>query len=160
VNPEFDISYDAAEFEAAARASEDAESGSEEWIEGLSRVASLYRGPFASSFDSAWAEQVRRRYEEMYLSSVLALASAALHRGDAAEAVRMAQSVIEVDALNEDATYRLMEAHVRRGNLELATRAYRRLYDALRTELGSEPSQRVKTLYQRVLSGDALDDTL
>jgi len=160
VNPEFDISYDAAEFEEAARASEDAESGSEEWVEGLSRVASLYRGPFASSFDSAWAEQVRRRYEEMYLSSVLALASAALHRGDPAEAARMAESVIATDPLNEDATYRLMEAHVQRGNLELATRAYRRLHDALRAEMGSEPSQRVKTLYQRVLSGDALDDTL
>jgi len=160
VNPEFDVSYDAAEFEQAARASEDAEPGSEAWAEGLSRVASLYRGPFASSFDSSWAEQVRRRYEEMYLSSVLALASAALRRGDAAEAVRMAESVIAMDPLNEDAAYRLMEAHVQRGNLELATRAYRRLHDALRADMGSEPSQRVKALYQRVLSGDALDDTL
>jgi DNA-binding SARP family transcriptional activator len=96
----------------------------------------------------------------MYLSSVLALASAALHRGDPAEAARMAESVIATDPLNEDATFRLMEAHVQRGNLELATRAYRRLHDALRAEMGSEPSQRVKTLYQRVLSGDALDDTL
>jgi len=159
VNPEFDISYDAAELEEAARASEDAEQGSEEWVTGLSRVASLYRGPFASSFDSAWAEQARRHYEDMYLSSVLALASAALHRGDAAEAIRMAESVIGTDPLNEDATYRLMEAHVQRGNLELATRAYRRLHDALREE-GAEPSPRVKTLYQRALTGDALDDTL
>ena len=160
VNPEFDVSYDAAEFEEAARSSEDAEPGSAEWAEGLSRVASLYRGPFASSFDSAWAEQARRRYEDMYLSSVLALASSALHRGDAAEAIRMAESVIATDPLNEDAAYRLMEAHVQRGNLQLATRAYRRLYDAMRSELGSEPSPRVKALYQRVLSGDALDDTL
>ena len=160
VNPEFDVSYDAAEFEEAARASDDAEPGSEAWAEGLSRVASLYRGPFASSFDSSWAEQVRRRYEEMYLSSVLALASSALRRGDAAEAVRMAESVIAMDPLNEDAAYRLMEAHVQRGNLELATRAYRRLHDALRSEMDSEPSPRVRALYQRVLSGDALDDTL
>lgn len=160
VNPEFDVSYDAAEFEAAARASENAEPDSSEWAEGLSRVASLYRGPFASSFDSAWAEQARRRYEEMYLSSVLALAASALHRGDAAEAIRMAESVIATDPLNEDAAFRLMEAHVQRGNLQLATRAYRRLYDAMRSELGTEPSPRVKALYQRVLSGDALDDTL
>lgn len=160
VNPEFDISYDANELEEAARESESAEPGSEEWAAGLSKVASLYRGPFASSFDSAWAEQARRRYEDMYLSSVLALASAALRRGDPAEAIRMAESVIATDPLNEDAAYRLMEAHVQQGNLELATRTYRRLHDALRDEMDSEPSPRVQTLYRRVLSGDALDDTL
>lgn len=160
VNPDFEVSYDAAELEEAARSSETAEPGSAEWAEGLARVATLYRGPFASSFESSWAEQARRRYEDMYLSSVLALAVAALHRGDPAEAIRMAESVIAVDPLNEDATYRLMEAHVQRGNLELATRAYRRLHDTMRDEMDSEPSPRVRTLYQRVLSGDALDDTL
>lgn len=72
----------------------------------------------------------------------------------------MAEAVIEVDPLNEDATLRLMEAHVRRGNLDLATRAYRRLHDQLRSELGSQPSSRVRELYQRVLSGEALDDSL
>ncbi len=72
----------------------------------------------------------------------------------------MAESVIAMDPLNEDAAYRLMEAHVQGGNLELATRAYRRLHDALRKDMDAEPSPRVKALYQRVLSGDALDDTL
>ncbi|MCK9485935.1 MAG: tetratricopeptide repeat protein [Dehalococcoidia bacterium] len=159
VNPDFDVSYDAAEFEEFARKTDQAEPGTDEWAEGLSKVIGLYRGPFASSFEGEWAEEARRRYEEMYLSSMLALASAALHRGDAAEAITMAGSVIEVDPLNEDATLRLMEAHVWRGNLDLAARAYRRLHDEMRAELGSEPSARVRTLYQRVLSGDALDDS-
>jgi len=158
VNPEFDVSYDAAEFEEAARASREAEPGSDEWAKGLSELASLYRGPFASSFESAWAEEPRRRYEEMYSSSLLALAMAALRRGDAAEAVRLAESVIAADPINEDATYRVMEAHIQLGNLELATRAYRRLHDALMEDMGSEPSRRVRTLYQRVISGEALDD--
>ena len=72
----------------------------------------------------------------------------------------MAESVIARDPLNEDAAYRLMEAHVRQGNLDLAARAYRRLHDVLRSELDAEPSPRVRTLYQRVLTGEALDDTL
>jgi len=158
VNPEFEVSYDAAEFEEAARLSEQAEPGSDEWVTGLSQLAELYRGPFASSFDSSWAEEPRRRYEEMYASSLLALATAALRRGDAMEAVRVAESVISADPLNEDAAYRLMEAHIQLGNLELATRTYRRLHDALQEELGEEPSRRTRTLYQRVLSGEALDD--
>jgi LuxR family transcriptional regulator, maltose regulon positive regulatory protein len=158
VNPEFDVSYDAAEFEEATLEAERAEPGSDEWAEGLRRVTALYRGPFAASFDSQWAEEARRRYEEMYGSSLLALARAALRRGDPAEAVRMAESVIASDPLNEDAAFRLMEAHVQLGNLDLAARAYRRLHDALQDELDAVPSQRVRTLYQRVLSGEALDD--
>jgi DNA-binding SARP family transcriptional activator len=160
VNPEFDVWYDAAEFEEVRKQAEAAEPGSDDWSEGLSRVVGLYRGPFASSFDSEWAEEVRRRYEEMYLSSMLALSVAALNRGDAPEAIRMAEAVISIDPLNEDATYRLMEAHARRSNLDLATRAYRRLHDAMRSELGAEPGARTKALYQRVLSGDALDDSV
>ncbi len=72
----------------------------------------------------------------------------------------MAEGVIAIDPLNEDATYRLMEAHARRGNLDLAARAYRRLHDQMRADLGAEPSRHVKALYQRVLSGEALDDSL
>ncbi len=160
VNPEFDIWFDAAEFERGIQQAEQAPSGSEAWVDGVSKVIQLYHGSFASSFESDWAEAARRRYEEMYLSSTLALASAALHRGDAAEAIRMAEAVLELDPVNEDAAYRVMEAHVRRGNLDLATRTYRRLHDAMRDELGEPPSSRVRALYTRVLSGEALDDAI
>ena len=157
VNPEFDITYDAQEFEAHAAEAERAEAGSVAWREGLSRAVGLYRGPFAASFESDWAEDARRRYEEIYLSCMLALSSAALRRGDAGEAVTMAEAVIAVDPLNEDATYRVMEAHAQRGHLDLATRAYRHLSDAMRDELGTSPSRRLRTLYDRVISGEALD---
>ena len=69
----------------------------------------------------------------------------------------MAEAVIAVDPLNEDATYRVMEAHAQRGHLDLATRAYRHLSDAMRDELGTSPSRRLRTLYDRVISGEALD---
>lgn len=157
VNPEFDVSYDAQEFEAHTAEAERAEPGSAAWRDGLSRAVGLYRGPFAASFESDWAEDARRRYEEIYLSCMLALSAHALRRGDAMEAVTMAESVIAVDPLNEDATYRLMQAQAQRGHLDLATRAYRRLHDAFRDELGTTPSHRLRALYDRVISGEALD---
>ncbi len=158
VNPDFDVWYDAAEFEEVARAAERSEPWSEEWLEGLARAVGLYRGPFGAGLGSEWVEEARERYKDMYLTSMVALAQAALKRGDAAEAVRMAQSVIDVDPLNEDATFRLMEAHARRQDLDQAARAYRRLSDALRADLGTRPSPRLRALYDRVLSGEALDD--
>ena len=157
VNPEFDISYDVREFEKHAADADHADPGSPAWREGLARAVGLYRGPFATSFESDWAEDARRRYEEIYLSCSLALSAAALRRGDTAEAVTMAEAVIAVDPLNEDATYAAMQAHVQNGHLDLATRAYRHLHDAMRDELGEAPSRRLQTLYQRVLSGEALD---
>jgi DNA-binding SARP family transcriptional activator len=158
VNPDFDIWYDVAEFEDRTRAADQEEPWSESWSRDLGEAVGLYRGPFAASFDSEWAEEARRRYQSVYLSSMLALATSALQRGDPAEAITLAQSVIAVDPLNEDATYRLMQAHARRGNLEQATRAYRVLHDGMRDELGDRPSAAVRELYQRVLSGEALDD--
>ena len=160
VNPDFDVSYDAAEFEETLKQTDTVEPGTPDWVESMGKVVGLYRGPFASTFDSEWAEEIRRRYEEMYLSSMLALSTAALNGGDAAEAITMAEGVIAVDPMNEDATYRLMEAHSRRGNLDMAARAYRRLHDLMRSDLNAEPSSRVKALYQRVLSGEALDNPL
>ncbi len=158
VNPEFDVWYDAAEFDEIARSTERVEPWSQEWVDGLARAVGLYRGPFAAGLESEWVEEARERYQDMYLTSMLALAQAALTRGDPAEAVRMAQGVIDVDPLNEDATYRVMEAHARRQDLDQAARAYRRLSDGLRDELGARPSARLRTLYDRVLSGEALDD--
>ncbi len=158
VNPDFDIWYDAAEFEKGLQQAETAPRGSEEWASGVSKVIQLYAGSFASGFESDWVEAARQRYEDMYLSNTVALASAALRRGDAAEAIRMAESVLAVDPLNEDAAIRVMQGHVHRGNLDLAARAYRRLHDAMQDEVGGTPSARVRTLYKRVLSGEALDD--
>lgn len=158
VNPDFDVWYDAAEFEESARSTERSEPWSQEWVDGLARAVGLYRGPFGAGLESEWVEEARERYQDMYLTSMLALAQSALKRGDPAEAVRMAQSVVDVDPLNEDATFRVMEAHARRQDLDQAARAYRRLSDALRAETGSRPSSRLRALYDRVLSGEALDD--
>ena len=103
VNPEFDIEYDAREFEHLARDAARAGEGSEEWREALARALGLYQGPFGAGFESDWAEQTRRRFEDTYLVSMLALASAALRREDTAEAIRLAESVLEMDATNEEA---------------------------------------------------------
>lgn len=158
VNPDFDVWYDAAEFDEITRSTERSEPWSQEWVDGLARAVGLYRGPFGAGLESEWVEEARERYQDMYLTSMLALAQAAMRRGDAAEAARMAQSVVDVDPLNEDATFHLMEAHARRHDLDQAARAYRRLSDSLRAEAGSRPSARLKALYERVLSGEALDD--
>jgi LuxR family maltose regulon positive regulatory protein len=156
VNDEFGIEYDAREFEEHMQAAERADRGSSEWVEHLSTAVALYRGPFAEPYESEWADDQRRRYEDRYLSSLTVLAADALKRGDYDEALRLTESVLELDALNETAVSCQMQAHARAGYLDRAARAYRRHHDAVRDELGQEPSRAVQALYQRVLSGAAL----
>ncbi|MPZ97835.1 MAG: hypothetical protein GEU80_00635 [Dehalococcoidia bacterium] len=157
LNDDYQIAYDAAEFEQHADQADRATAGSDDWATHLSAAVDLYRGPFADSFDSEWAEAPRERYENRYLSAVLVLATHALQRGDYQEAVTLTESVLSLDPLNEEAARCLMQAHARAGFLDRAARAYRRLHQAMREELGTEPSQPVQEVYQQVLSGAALD---
>ena len=157
VNPSFEIAYDAQEFELHTRGAERAASGSQDWAEELAAAVRLYRGPFAETFDSAWADDARRRYEDRYLVCLLALAAHARQRGDYEEAVKLSESVLEIDPLNEEAVQHLMRAHARGGHLDLAARAYRRLHSAMEDELGQEPGEALQHVYEQVLSGAALD---
>jgi DNA-binding SARP family transcriptional activator/tetratricopeptide (TPR) repeat protein len=152
VNPEFDISYDASEFEHFARDASAAVEGSEEWGEALRQALGLYHGPFGAGFESDWAEQTRRRFEEIHLVTMLALAQAALRREDAAEAIRLAEDVLETDPINQEATGHLVQAHALGGHVDLATRAYSRLQRRLREELGAEPSATLQAVYREVIS--------
>ena len=153
-----DISYDALEFDDHNIRAEQAPAGSEEWADHLAAAVSLYRGPFAEPFDSAWAEEARRRYEDQYLACLLALAAHALRGRDYGQVISLSESVAEVDHLNEQAVGYLMQAHSRSGHLDLAARAYRRLQFAMREELDEEPSAPVQAVYEQVLSGAALDN--
>ena len=152
VNPEFEISYDANEFDHFARDAGSADEGSDEWRDALEWALGLYRGPFGAGFESDWAEQARRRYEVTYLATLLSLAKAALRRGDAAEAIRLADSVLEMDATNEEATGYLVQAHALGGHVDLATRAYGRLQQTLSEELGTQPGESLRAVYREVLS--------
>ena len=157
VNTSFDIAYDAQEFEEHARQVEKTDDGNPDWAEHLTAAVRLYRGPFAETFQTMWAEEARRRYEDRYLGCLLTLAAHALQRGEHEEVIALSESIIAVDPLNEQAVHHLMHAYARDGHLDMAARAYRRLHSALGKELQEEPSETLQQVYQQVLSGALLD---
>ncbi|MEX2229560.1 MAG: tetratricopeptide repeat protein [Dehalococcoidia bacterium] len=156
VNQAFDISYDARDFEQYMESALEAEPESERWSEQLAAAIRLYRGPFAESFESEWAQDARQHYEDRYVTSLIALARHALRRSDYGGALSLVDAAKAIDPLNEAAVRCEMDAHARSGHVEFATRAYRRFFDALR-EFGGTPSHELQTAYERVLSGAALE---
>ncbi len=157
VNPTFEIAYDATEFDGYTQGSDSAPAESEIWAEQLVAAVALYRGPFAETFDSDWANDARRRYEDRFLSCLLSLASHFERSGDTEQVVRLGDAVSNIDPVNEEAALYVMRAQARAGHLDLATRAYRRLQNAMLDDLGEEPSEQLQKLYARVISGAALD---
>jgi two-component SAPR family response regulator len=157
VNPAFKISYDAAEFEHHTQDAERDSAGSDGWAQDLTAAVRLYRGPFAETFDSDWADDARRRYEDRYLSCLLSLAEHALRSEDWEQAIRLGESIWDIDPVNETAALCVMRAHARAGRLDGAVRAYRRLHNSMLEELAEEPSDSLQHAYRQVLSGAALD---
>ncbi len=157
VDHSFEISYDADEFDDHTGSAGQETPGSQARADHLTAAVRLYRGRFAEPFDSPWTAGPRHRYEDQHLANLLALATNALRRGEYDQVLALSQSVIDADALNEEAAQCLMQAHARSGHLDLAARAYRRLQRTMRNELGEEPSASVQAVYQEVLSGAALD---
>ncbi len=157
VNPDFEIAYDADEFEQHTRHADRDSAGSDDWAERLTAAIRLYRGPFAETFDSDWADDARRRYEGHYLSCLLSLAEHALRSEDWEQTIRLGESIWEIDPVNEAAARCVMRAHARAGQLDRAARAYRQLHRAMLEELGEEPSESLQQVYRQILSGAALD---
>ncbi len=155
LNPELHIDFDVERFEQhLATADEAARADDAEARTAALRAATtLYAGPFARPFDSPWAEDLRGRLEDRYVASALALARLDIAGGRHTEAVELAESVLEIDGLNEEAVRHLIAAHVGAGFPDLALRAYRRLQELSQRELGVPLSGETRRALERTLSG-------
>ncbi len=153
VNTSMQIWYDAREFDELLSNSEVSKAGED--ASRLRDAVELYRGPFAETFYSDWATEVRERYESRYVSALLSLAEHAL-AGAPEEAVTLCERIIETDPLSEEAVRLQMLALGRTGRIDAAARVYRDLRSAMTLELGQPPSGETNALYEKVLSGEIL----
>ena len=88
-----------------------------------------------------WFEGTRRRLDALHLDISHRLALEALERGDTGDALRFAHDAIALDGCDEPAYEVVIRAHMREGDRSAALRAFRQYRDALRAELGIEPSE-------------------
>jgi ATP/maltotriose-dependent transcriptional regulator MalT/DNA-binding SARP family transcriptional activator len=141
---------DAAEFEDLIRKAEQARQQSARWASSLRRALDLYRGPFGNDFYSDWLEADRRRLEDMYLRCLVRLAQYERQRNTYLEAVSLYEKAVDLDPLNESLWYQLIETYTDAGQLETATRCYRRYVETVRDQLGEEPATAVTDLYNHL----------
>lgn len=158
LRPEADLWLDSAAFAegvAAGLALLDA-GDQERGTATLAAALELYAGDYLpDALYDDWAAAERDRLLALYLRGADQLAVARLAQGRYDEAAELSLAMLARDRCHERAYRLLMLAQARQGNRALALRAYQRCAEALRDELGVEPSPETVALHARIRQGSA-----
>ncbi|HKS25736.1 MAG TPA: BTAD domain-containing putative transcriptional regulator, partial [Thermoanaerobaculia bacterium] len=114
------------------------------------RALELYRGDFFESSSSEWAEEMRERLRDQYAGALAAVGRAHIAAGEFAKAAEVYQRLWALDEFDEQAARQLMTCYGKLGDADGAARVYRRLTEALRRELQTEPDPATTKIFQRV----------
>jgi DNA-binding SARP family transcriptional activator len=122
------------------------------WGPSLIALFTARRG-FLGGEDLPWAEEHRRRLEEIRCSALECYAAVALGVGgtELAPGERIARELVALAPFRERAHGLLMEILAARGNTAEALRVYEALRERLREELGATPALELRELQQQIL---------
>ncbi len=122
------------------------------WGPSLIALFTARRG-FLAGEDLPWAEEHRRRLEEIRCSALECYAAVALGVGgtELAPGERVARELVVLAPFRERAHGLLMEILAARGNTAEALRVYEALRERLREELGATPGPELRELQQQIL---------
>jgi len=116
-------------------------------------------GPFADLTASAvadcqWLKDYRQAVREEHRAALIACLETELSLGEHERLIPELADLAAADPLDERIAGLLMIAYYRSGRPAQATRLYRGTRERLSADLGVEPSQQLKELYQRFLNQD------
>lgn len=160
-NPDSDYQLDVFQFDVLIAASESHAHTRLETctpcIRQLEQAIVLYRGEFlaglfvdGSVFFEEWALLRRERFHRLALDKLYHLANHYERRRDYDRARRYAQRQIELEPWREEAHRQLMRLLARSGQRSAALSQYAHCCRALAEELGIEPDEETRALYERI----------
>lgn len=133
----------------------------------LEQSAALYRGEFLKGFDlpdagpfEEWLLLTRERLQQQALTVLQVLANIYLEEGQWTRAAEIARRHIALDPWREVAHRQLMRALAEGGDRGGALAQYERCCTVLANELGVEPDEETRTLYERILAHDLAPATI
>ncbi len=156
INPDLDIWVDVEAFtEHLTRARELEDSAPSDAIREYHLAEALYTGDFLEEDRyEDWASAQRQQLKDAYLGLLERLSRHYYVLGEYTTCVTQCRKVLAVDSCRESAHRWIMQCYAQQGQRYLAIRQYQECVDALRDELGVEPSDETVKLYDRILSGE------
>ena len=127
----------------------------------IEAAASLFQGPLLEGLSISdapefeiWLTAERQRLGGHYLRLLELLIAGYRSRANWPKVISVAQQALSWDSLQEPMHRALLEAYGHLGERSKAIRQYENLADLLARELGVEPLDETKIIYEAVLSGD------
>jgi DNA-binding SARP family transcriptional activator len=115
----------------------------------------LHRGDVLPGIDDDWLRTERERLRAALVGALDRLSARLARDGRLAEAVTYAERLLQVDPLREDTYRKLMRLHDARADRGQAVRTYHACTATLQRELGVEPSEATRALYDALLPAGA-----
>lgn len=144
--------YDVARFEHAAEVAERMQAGDPRRLFALTEAVHAYAGPFLPDLTSGWVLARRRSLEARFMDLVRAAADESLLRGQPEMAARWLRQALDADPFRDDLHLRYLEALGDLGRRSEIVSHYQRYVRMLADELGLDPPEPVRTLYDRLIS--------
>ena len=125
----------------------------------LEACGDLYRGELLAEFYEDWVMPLREHFSQLHLDVELYRAQQLRNAAEYARAIAAAQRVLKFDAANERAFQHLMFCHIALGERHAALQVYAQCVNALRDELGVEPSAETTALYEWIAQSGSASGT-
>lgn len=124
-------------------------------LEQYKRAIALYRGEFLyESAYSSWTIPFRNHYHNSFIRSVATAVALLKESGDHEAIIELCQKASLIDPLEESFHIDILDSMIRQGRKQLAIKHYNYFSEMLRSELGLEPSKKLKELYDIAMSGE------
>jgi DNA-binding SARP family transcriptional activator len=155
IDPQADLWIDVARFEEAVGQGRTREGID---VRHLTAAAQLYRGDLLSGFFlrdceafEEWLVTEQERLRELAVGVLRSLVEHYRERGEHRFGLHYARRLVALEPLSEEARRDLMRLALLAGRRSLALAEYERLRTALRDELGVEPLEETRALYDSIL---------
>jgi DNA-binding SARP family transcriptional activator len=126
-------------------------------VQSLERAERLYEGEVLDGWDQDWCLCERERFHYMYLAIMDKLLDYCETTQTYERGIEYALRILQFDRVHERTYQKLMRLRFLAGDRTSALREYEHCAQVLIDELGVQPSQQTKTLYQQVLDGSLAD---
>ncbi len=120
---------------------------------GTESALAHYRGDLLEGFYEDWALREREHLRILYLDGLGRLLGHYSETGALDSALACGRRILEVDPLREEIHREVIRLHLRNGHRALALRQYEVCRDLLAEELGVEPLEETRALYDTIASG-------
>jgi LuxR family maltose regulon positive regulatory protein len=146
------VQYDVGRFEQTASIAEGLPPGDPRSMFALTEAVNLYSGEFLPEFDSEWVDERRRSLEMRYLDLLASYSEEALIQEQPLEVLNLLREALSIDPLRDDTNRYYLEALGRLGRRSEIVAHYQEYVRALSEELGLDPPEEVRELYDRLIS--------